>query len=252
MAKYSYNKSHTSQLLAERRHVVGKNFARTITDAEIWQSENNDNVMVCVASLALRDPNDPDSKVKGAELRDWITLPIDNPDVPGHSILDYQHFDMVARNWLDYAAAVWPEECPAPPRRIEVDENKKLIGPYFFRGEEIESDDYKLYQNQCLDLAGPKAAEFAENPTIVIGSGYFCHVRGKEDDSGIFRINQVAYRSELPEWWELETENFVEVIKLNGSGEGEKLVKSSFSSSRRKKAPAKKASKRKASKRRSR
>lgn len=221
--KLSYNKGHTKKFVQRRKHATGRNYARMIIDAGVFEKDGNDNLMVWVSSQALRDPNDPRSLVAYTELRDFFTLPLDNPEAPGHTIADDDYAQIYARSWTDFAAAVFPDEVAAPPRRQEVDASGKGVGPYFFKGEEIEASDYEICLEEATESAGVKSVEVYKDPkAALVGRGYFCHILEKEAKDGRKFVNQVAYRSELPDWWELETEIFVET---EGGSQTEKPTK---------------------------
>ncbi len=229
MGKYKFNKADMPRFTAERRHAEGV-FARIITDAEPHESENNDHVMGRITSKALADPDDPSSVVPYTDLLNWVILPLDNPDVDGHTAPDY-----AARMWAEYCSAVFSDECTAPPRRIEFDPDKqKMTGPLYFDGEPIEDEDRKTCEAAAILSCGEKAEEVAEDWSILVGRGYFCAVRGEIDGNGV-RMCQKAYRAELPDHWTLAKE-YVVTEAVNAPAEAK--------TAKGKKAPSKKASKR--------
>lgn len=209
MSKYSYNKAVGKQASERKLHAEGI-YARMITGIERYVHEDKDELTVIVRSQALSNPEDPETIVPGTDLADFFTLPLNNPEVPDHDFLAGEWADLNAKQWAEFAAAVWPEDVKEKPLRREVNAKGKPSGPYWFDGEEIDSEDYAKYLQQTIDAAGEKATKLLEALDAEedmgpkgfgpVGSGYYAAIRIKEKDS-IKRVNQVAYRRELPDTW---------------------------------------------------
>lgn len=257
MAKYSYNKAVGKKAAERRQHAEGV-FARLVTGVDKYVPEDRDDVCVIVRTQALKDPQDPDSVVPGTDLGDFFTLPIDNPEVSGHSFEEHEWADMHARNWAEFAAAIWPDEVPLRPMRQEENAKGKLVGPYFYQGEEILAEDYADCLEESVNAAGQKAVEIAEaldndddlgsGGLGIVGAGFFSAVKRKVDKKGIERTNQVAYRAELPERWAKDFVTgdglYLESSTANGaagkptaSKRGKASAKPKSAAARRRKAP---------------
>lgn len=240
-AAWSYNKGDTKRFTARTFHNEG-NFARLITDVERYQDDNSDDVKIVVTSMGLKNPDDPASTVKGSELKEWHTLPLANFEVDGHAAPQES-----GKNWEEFASAVFAEDVTPRPRKVEVDDDGKMTGKYHYDGEEIDSDDYEDCLAQSVDQAGEKAVDVIQDPSVLVGRGYFTHIkRSVSKKNGKTYTNQYAKRSELPEWWELETENFVVEGKASSSDNGasKKSKKKTSKRSTKKKTSKKKTSRR--------
>ena len=207
MPNVSFNRDNIAKMAADDRHACGQ-FARINTDAEFHESENNDNIMLRVASKALEDPEDGDSQ-KGMNLYQYLTLPLDNLDADGH----------VAPKWsgrmaAEYLSACFPEDVPAPPKRFE------RGGPLYYKGEEIDRADERACRHEAIEAAGLLSEKLADDPSMLVNRGYFCEVHYPKKNPEF--PSQRNFLAEMPEDWELSDKYIEETEVVDNGGRGAK------------------------------
>ncbi len=213
MAKFNFNRGAIKPT-SERRHAEGA-FCRIITDVERWEREGNDDIVFRVESEALRDPDDINSKVAGTKLSDFLTLPFDNPEVDGHQAPSDDYAQWKYENLTDFLSAVFPNDVDHRPRRVEADDEGNLIGDMIFRGNPIQKNQFKECNEEAKNTAGEAAIEIFDDVTQMVNKVFFCRVvRSTNKKNGKTYTNLKGYRAELPDWWELETDRFMENVDL--------------------------------------
>lgn len=199
MPKASFNKSNVKEFTAEKRVASGKH-AFLIVDAEQHESENNDNVMQKLSLKILTDPEDANS-VAGFSTRTYVTLPLDNSDVSGHSAPDWS-----GRTANEIISAAF-EDVPAFPRKIKG-------GKVLYNGGEIDADDFNSAKEEAMIATGEKSEELNENPTAWNGQRIYADL--SYDENGWPRLRHAC--TEPPADWEISYET-MEIVggKSNGA-----------------------------------
>ena len=164
-------------------------------------------------SQALVDPEDPSTVVGGTDLTEFITVPLNNPEVEGHCFADGNFSKIGTESFARFISAVMPEVVPPFPQKREVDRQGRLDGPAFYNNEPIAEDEYERCRNQSCDKACRFAVDLLGDPSVLVGRMYYCTVTGGVDKDGKYRNKQRGYYAEPPAFaYPVETENFLDEV----------------------------------------
>jgi len=145
--------------------------------------------MIVATVKPVRDPNDI-TTVVGKGINDYWCLPfwdenwddldfdVDTKDGPMHvkKYLD-RNITIYMESVRDRLAALMPNEVPARPFRANVD------SPYMYKGEEIESDQYKACNTESKAAAGEVAEQlWNDGPETLVDKGCYVLI-GYEENS---------------------------------------------------------------------
>lgn len=197
MPKVSYTKEAVREAATVRRAARG-NHAFTVTNAQEHVSQNNQNLMQRLTLRMLKDSDDPNSVV-GPRVSNFVTLPLDNPDVEGHQAPPWS-FRMAA----EIFSACFPDEVPAPPRRQG--------GELYYKGDAVPANKEAACRHESMIAAAEAAIEVYEDPSqwingqVVFASLYY--------DEGSDFPSLRRFQAELPENWDLaeEAEEVVDMV----------------------------------------
>lgn len=185
MAKFNKKRAMSDNLpdmVAEGLHALV-----ITTTPEVNPKENGDLQLPLVITV-LKDIEDPNSLVSGAELRQWPNLPLDNEEVPDHT---YPKWAM--SKWQPLAAALYPDEVPRRPYKTRGGKGQ----PYNFQGEEIDNKQINTFKNEADVAAGEKAEELFENGgfSSMVGTPFWGLVKHQE---GSTFVNLYPYPADDP------------------------------------------------------
>lgn len=151
MAKFNLERAIAA---TSRKRVRGDTtHAMVITSVEPFEKEGQSQLKAVADVQVIRDIEDPNSLVPGTEHKAWISVPLPNPEDETNIPEEGSY-----RSFCGWASALFPEEVPAWPAKRSRGRNE----PYFFEGEEIETDQYQECKNTSLAKAGAKAEELLE------------------------------------------------------------------------------------------
>lgn len=191
-----FNKSRSQEFAAAPSIAEGKH-ALAITDIAPHEpkDEANDNLMAKVSWRKILDPSDGET-IKGPTFNQWITLPLDNPDVDGHECPQW-----APKMFAPFAAAV-SDDVPEWPRYDRDTKETTFLGEPVAKGK-----DLKRAQVSCINAAGDFASELwgenGEGLNEVLGCVAYGHVI-YEDGSDFPSLDEI--HQECPEDWELTDE----------------------------------------------
>lgn len=124
-------------------------------------TDKHKNLALQLGLVRLTDPDDSTSQ-QGKSLNLWVTLPLDNDEVEGHTAPSYG-----MRNAAELLGACYPDEVPG---WLVWDGDNKV---WYFEGETIPADDkaaVNAARRKASIAAGTKSEEINENPQELVGS----------------------------------------------------------------------------------
>lgn len=213
----SFNKAGVGKAIVDDQPAEG-NFAFICTKAERHDSDNNDNLMAVLTLRMLKDAEDANSTV-GPALRTWLTLPLDNDEVDGHTAPKYAH--SMTAPWM---GAFFPTDCADWPRK----ESKAKDAPLLFKGGEIEYDDRQDAKAEACVMNGEKALEIWGDSGEGIGeafSGKLIYGRTYYQKGSDFPSVQVVGNEVPGDDWELSDDYLREVAVAGTNGKAKAKVR---------------------------
>lgn len=186
-----------------------------LVDAQRHESDKNDNLMSVLFIQKMTDPDNPESVI-GPKVRNYLTFPLDNPDVEGHEVPDWapRMFVNVARCFSD--------DVPEMP---QFDRDSRT---WSCNGEVLETkEEVRDAKHAAISAAGQFGSELwgeaGEGVSRLVGTVVYYDV---DYDAGSDFPSVGGMYAECPEDWEL-TDEVTERISVSEKAKGaEKSAKS--------------------------
>jgi hypothetical protein len=125
---------------------------------------------------ALADPNDPNGDVFGPTAWHNLTVPVQNPDVPGHK--KPRTMGLV----ISAIRAIFPDEIPDMPEKDE-------DGVWVYNGDAIDSDSVEESKEEVRALVRDKLDEILEDTSICVDRCFYAYYQKTKDKAGDEWVN---------------------------------------------------------------
>lgn len=152
---------------------------KMVVDGATCKANDNGDAVVNLRVSPL-DPEDGETR-RRPNLFHRMVLPLRNEEVPDHVPPDW-----AKRTSQELLCALFPEEIPLPPQRID--------GSWQFAGEEIDPSEVEEKREEATEALMRKCAEVAENPAILKDYTFFAKVVHRE--GGFVNLTKIG--TDLP------------------------------------------------------